>query len=81
MSRVSSRKVGKLAGVEPLLPVEPPVEQLAAPRIEPLVQLGEEIERAVGQDSPAPRTLKARQRSAAGRSPEFTAAIGSTQIE
>ena len=50
MSRVSSRKVGKLAGVEALLPLLARVEQLAAAAVEPLVQLGEEVERGFGQD-------------------------------
>ena len=57
MSRVSSRKVGKLARVEALLPVEPPVEQLAPPRIESLVQLGDEVERVRGQDCARPGNL------------------------
>ena len=55
-------KVGQLAGIEPGLPVEPLVEQLQPPRVEPLVQLGEELERVGGQDfERSRRPLTARQ--------------------
>ena len=47
-------EVGKLARVEALLPVEPPVEQLAAARIESFVQLGDEVEGIRGQDCACP---------------------------
>ena len=47
-------EVGKLARVEPLLPVEPPVEKRAPPTIESLVQLGNEVERIRGQDRARP---------------------------
>ena len=42
-------KVGQLARVEPLLPLDPRRQQLAAAVVEALVQLGEEAQRLVGQ--------------------------------
>ena len=47
-------EVGNLARVEPLLPVEPAVEQLAPPAVESLVQFGNEVERIRGQDCARP---------------------------
>ena len=42
-------KVGKLARVELLLPLLPAGEQVAPAAVEPLVKLGHEIERSLGQ--------------------------------
>ena len=43
-------KVGKLARVEPFLPLNPGRQQLAPTRVKAMVQLGDEAERAVGQN-------------------------------
>ena len=43
-------KVGKLARIDAVLPLGARVEEAAAARVEPLVQLGEEFERGFAQD-------------------------------
>ena len=44
-------EVGQLAVAQPLRPLVPRVEQLAPPRAEPALQLGEEIDRVLGEDA------------------------------
>ena len=74
-------KIGQLAGIEPRLPFDPPVEQFAAARVEPLVQLGEEIERGFGQDLVGAADFR-RFGNDAGTVEHFTHnSTGSTQIE